>query len=377
MKRMCGALLVVLSAGSLAACLPPPFNLDLSLAAQTASRLTFQEEVGPIDSTGGFLDSSSANAAFYPERTTTGITTQAGFVLSQEPGYGQTLTFFSSNGGNWRQVGGTQSLAPVSSDPYPTVMVQAQKYGHCVVALQIDDTLPYDSTYAFAQGDPATGLFPLSVWNATLLQTQTMNDLGFGFGDWVVGMSISRAAGATDALNLLIAVPDNVTGTFMEAAYPISQAGPGSVVALRSTQLDLAGLGVLPRLPRYQYLYDPASGYGFAGWYNGAGWTCVKWMEAATPPGAVVSQSLPGMTHRPDAMLSNGQILSTEGDVGRLYDQSGHQLAQFPLTGLRYVGETDLGGVPQVLFSQAWRQKQRLYFNVFSMETARLSSLGK
>jgi hypothetical protein len=106
-------------------------------------------------------------------------------------------------------------------------------------------------------------------------------------------------------------------------------------------------------------------------------WRCVRWNGA----GFTDSKVLPGITHRIDALLTTGMLFSTEGNVGRVYDSSGTEIASFPLGALRFIGERYVDGAPLALFSLARivteRYSETLAIDVYSIPAADLESLGK
>ena len=166
---------------------------------------------------------------------------------------------------------------------------------------------------------------------------------------------------------------------FVEVQFQLSQTGLVAAVPLRTAQLDLVS-GIPPTGPPQQslYYYDPVTTMGFANWFDtpSASWVCWKWYES--PPGTAVTSRVTGISHRIDALLATGELFSTEGDVGRIYDQNGNQLSQFSLTGFSFVGEVYVGGTAQVLFSQTlWFGNNALYFNVYSIPSSDLKKLGQ
>ncbi len=80
--------------------------------------------------------------------------------------------------------------------------------------------------------------------------------------------------------------------------------------------------------------------------------------------------------HRVDAMLSTGQLLSTEGGTGRLYDRDGTLLAAFPLGNLRLLSEEYVGGVARIYFSQYLEFNNSGHFNVYWIRSDALATLG-
>jgi hypothetical protein len=180
-------------------------------------------------------------------------------------------------------------------------------------------------------------------------------------------------------LDRVYALAKNTTsGRFEEAEFDISSTGlslPG--VRLRSIGIDLSGVGSTGIPTHALYYYDPLTTLGFANWWDSAagGWVTWKWYETTPGSGVAVPTQLTGITHRIDAMLSTGELFSTEGDVGRIYDQNGKLGDQFLFTGLSFVGEVYVGGEAQMLFSQALWYNNQLHFNVYAIATKNAKTL--
>ncbi len=360
---------------ALLTCAPAPFNLTLSLSAGLASQLTLLGEVGPLENVS--VNQGSTDVIFIPEKdATSGINVQAGFVYAMDPANGQNLSFVAYDSGQraWIRHGNMQSFGPLSTDSYPNLIVHSVKYSHNVMAFQFFDATPDTNRYSLMSGNPSTSTFTNPVW--ITFQSQINTDYGIASSKTIGISTGATLAAGPDLVNLLV---ENVTGDYLETRYDLSEVGSGidTPVQLRTMVFDLVLLLVLPpALPRLLYFYDPVSTYAFAQWNTGAGWTCMKWTEF--PAGFLMYQPLPGITHRLDAMLTTGELLSTEDDTARIYDQSGALRAQFSLYGLRYVDEIyDGSGVAQVVFSQAFWQAGKLHFNIYSIATTRLKSLDE
>lgn len=85
-----------------------------------------------------------------------------------------------------------------------------------------------------------------------------------------------------------------------------------------------------------------------------------------------------GVTHRIDAVLSTGELLSTEGGTLRLYDPSGQgtQLYAVPLNGLQFCYEAYVGGTAYVFFSLPISLSRGDWaFNVYAIPTSMMRSL--
>ncbi len=87
--------------------------------------------------------------------------------------------------------------------------------------------------------------------------------------------------------------------------------------------------------------------------------------------------SLP-TSNRIDAVLTSGQLLSTQDGTLRVYDAGGNQLFSKPLNGLQYCYEAYVGSTPYVFFTLPMSLKQGQWvFNVYAIATSSIGDLGK
>ncbi len=360
----------------LLSCSLPPFNVNLSQSAVTASKLAFVGQVGPIKS---LSSSQNTNFAFYPEKNASGgITLQAGFVTWISQSAMQQMAFVVGS----EIVGSTQNLGLTTADPpMPGYSIQSVKNAHNNFVFSYDPT--YVSHFKWAQmtGNPSTNTYTPPTW--TDLNSLINTYFGIALADCLirdVSISPNPNTGYDTAYVLVkdITNPNQALQTFLEAQFQISQNG-----LLVGTQLRGAEVGLNSLLPSDQapfgppyytlYYYDPGTTYGFAEWYDtpSLSWICWKWT------GVVAPSRVAGITHRIDALLTTGELFSSEGEVGRVYDQNGNQLSQFSLTDLSFVGEVYVGGVALMLFSQALWYNNALQFNVYSIPSSNVKSLGQ
>jgi hypothetical protein len=382
MKRAPGAALLVL-ASTLVTCSPPPFNLDLSLSAQAASRMTLVGQVGPVGnlSMGSQASQGSPDFAFLPEKDGLGgITLQAGFVHLSSAIDGEQVAFIASNGSQYQRYGGSQWLGPASTDPYPVDQLQSAKSGHSGFAVQFNDAAPLTSTYTLATGDPSTNSFGPTTSQA--LNVPVGSSPFDGTTKEVIGFSIrpDPSAGLDRTYWLF---RQSGTSNYLEAELNLGSTlmPMSSGTALRGpTYYDLSSIVDTPN-NRVLYYFDPAAMRSYASVWNSpaapGGWSTWVWTDNQTVP---THQQLTGIANRVDALLATGEMFSTEGNVGRVYDPtsaSGSLEAEFELGALRFVGEVYLGGTASVLFSQALWMNGEITFNIYSIPSAQLKSLGR
>ena len=176
------------------------------------------------------------------------------------------------------------------------------------------------------------------------------------------------------------------TENYLETRVDISQfaiVGPATV--LRSTPAapyDMSSF-LPPRTSvdskRFLYYYDPVSDRSYASWWSTLSspnqWMTWVWIDAVP-----THWRLTAVDHRIDALVTTGELFSTEGNIGRVYDPTtptGSLEAEFPLNDLRFIGEVYVGGTPTLLFSQALWYNNQVTFNVYSIPTSKLKSLGQ
>ncbi len=373
MTRQLSLALIILTISS---CSPPPFNLGLSQSAAVASKMALVGQIGRIQS---ISSQGNTNFAFFPEKDGSGgITLQSGFVTWISQSTSQQIAFVVAGGGQsaYRVVAGPQNPGATNQNPpFPGFTIQSVKSAYNNVIFSYDTSFASRLKYAFMVGDPVGNTYTLPAWT-DLTPTFTIAPFFMGGGVHIRGVSISPAP--NPAYDYAYMLAKNLgTGNFQEAQFQISQTGLAAPVALRSAELNLSSVGSAGVPQEALYYYDPGTTIGFADWYDvpSSSWMCWKWYEF--PPGVASPAYLSGITHRIDAVLTTGELFSTEGDTGRVYDQNGNLLSQFSLTGFSFVGEVYVGGVAHVLFSQALWYNNGLQFNVYSIPTSSLKSLGQ
>jgi hypothetical protein len=361
---------------ALFSCTPPPFNLALSEGSATASRMSFVGEVGPISSF--FTGMGAGNLAFYPEKDpASGFTLQTGFVTWSWQSGPLQIAYVASNGSDYRVVGSPQGLGPLTMDPaYPGYVIQSIKGSNGNVAFSWDPAQPSQFKSTVMPGNPLGNTYASPSW-ADMSPVFTAAQFGIPATKVKirhVGIYPDPNTGWDKVYAL---VQNTSSGLFEEAEFNISSTGLSlpSVPRLRSVGIDLSSVGSTGIPLHALYYYDPSSTQGFANWWDSTAgaWVTWKWHEGT--PGSAVSSQLPGITHRIDAMLSTGELFSTEGGVGRVYDQDGNLGARFMFAGLSFAGEVYVGGEARMLFSQPLWYNHQLHFNVYAIATKDVKSL--
>lgn len=350
------------------ACLPVPFDLTLSQGAATAAKMT-RDNASTIGSSGGF-DSSGSGFAFYP-------TVLAGGGFDYSAGIATSMSdlqvSFRGIAGGAQYSQQSQSLSNPDSHAPPYIAWPLKSGPTYLFSITFDALNPSASQYVLYQGNPAGGTM-----NTVPGTLQSLT------GGWtVVGASFAEMDGLSYAYDFVHLLGTDGTGNFTENGWQVQSTG----LPVQTT--PRGGLNPLPFLPttatRIQYFYDenqpgdPARAYNrsFGSWVDPASgsWKAYAWWQEPTGSGPIYSKPLP-VDHRIDALLSTGQLLSTEGDTGRLYDRDGNLLATFPLGNLVFIGEQFVGGVARSYFSQCLIYDHTLHFNVYWIASSQLATLG-
>ena len=374
---------------TLLSCSPPPFDLGISTSAKTAKRLTIIGKV-QIDPNSVNLGSTSSQGSedivFIPEKDGAGgITIQAGFISSMDPTSGQQVSFVAYDGSQGRYVryGSTLPLGPLSSDSYPRNVLQSVKSLHNGIAFQFDDVTPANNQYTIATGNPGTSTFTTS---APISLNSFLNVAPFnGNTKRVSGVSTYPDPSTTLDRSYWL-FREQGTENYLETRVDINQFPiVGPVTVLRSTPVlpyDMSSflpLRTSPDSKRFLYYYDPVSNRSYASWWSTLS-SPDQWMTWVWTDAVPTHWQLTGIDHRIDALVTTGELFSTEGNIGRVYDPTtptGSLEAEFPLSDLRFVEEVYIGGTPTILFTEALWYSRQLYFNVYSIATSQLKTLAQ
>jgi hypothetical protein len=365
-------------AALLTSCLPVPFDLTVSQGAASARRMT--RDNGSLLTINQGIDPSAHDFVFYPSIAAAGLDYSYGFVVSQRD-LEANIAFVKNNAlsGNYDTVSQFQGVIG-NPDPHaPPFSAWPVKSGPAyLLGFAFDAVNPLWNLYSLFWGNPAT--FTLSqVGNSMNSQILTV----FGLNAIMIGASVSADPSAGyDMIHWL----GTQSSGYVEFIFQGSSAG--LAFPPNPTPRGTAGYGLsfIPAgLARCTYFYDdnqsgdPArlQNRSFASWWDStsSSWVSYAWWQSPTGLGSIFSMRLP-VDHRLDALLSTGQLLSTEGGTGRLYDRDGNLQATFPLGNLIYIAEEYVGGVPRCYFSQCLVYDNKLHFNVYWIQTDQLSSLG-
>ncbi len=374
----------ILPALFLLTCSPPPFNLAISNSAKTAKKLTLVGQVGPLDPGSINLGSQgNEEVVFIPEKDGAGgITVHSGFVSTMDPSSGQQISFISNN----VRYGSSVPLGPLSTDSYPNFMVQSVKSTHNVIAFQYFDTNPPNNQYMIATGNPSAGTFNSSTWNLLNYFINVPIPPFFFTNARVIGVSIYPDPNpALDRSYWLFR--DQISNTYLESEFDISQNFfppipplPQGIPLRGLVQYDISPfVGNLAK--RVLYYFNPVTSRSYVSVWNSPlspnNWSTWVWIDNNPVP---TNWQLTGIGNRIDALLTTGELFSTQGNIGNVYDPTtptGTLEATFPLSDLRFIGEVYIGGTATVLFSEALWFGNQVTFNIYSIPTAQLKTLAQ
>ncbi len=346
---------------------PPPYNADLNLAVQLTSRMRLIGTLGPVNVSGGSLPATEA--VFLPVRQPAAdigsVTAQPGFVVSSD-GFSDYVQFaYVTMDGRMENSGGN-SYPLIGSDPnYPPLVTFAGVATASTATILIAGL---DPAVLPASYDMGTATLPQGPASFTGSQPD-MSSLALA-APWststIVGMSIQAQPTQDTSFWLLF---DAVSLQYGEVQSTVPTGGAFTAASSPLT----SALAFLGGATPVMYFRDPALGVGYASFFSGGAWQCWSWQ-----PGDVNTRQLTGITHRVDALLSTGQLLSLQDGVLRLYDPagSGRQVFSVDLQGLRFCYETYVGPVPYIFFSQSMNFGYGDWgFRIYAIPTAELFTL--
>jgi hypothetical protein len=333
--KLCALSFLVLA---IAAC-APPYSAELNTSAGLASQMNLLADFGPVNSPDG--DATTA-IKFLPTKPTVAtinaLSLQSGFLVSESPGYESLRFAFQDPSGNVQTTGGVGSFSLAGADPnYPL-------YQYAVLT-------PILTTVAdilVLKMDPATAT-TADLYRATLTNnafskltpppTENLLDL---WGRPVVGFQLFPLPGA-DRFGFLF---DN--GSPLDGDGTANLNGSATVFdtpVAGNTNIQFPG--TQKRALFYNNGQTGSLYRSYASYYNAGQWACCWWKAS----GIAAATPLPGVTHRIDALLTSGDLLSTEDATLRMYDPDGLEVLSVGLRALQFCYEAYVGSTPYVFFS--------------------------
>ena len=342
----------------LAGCVPPYLE-----ALDKAARLTHQmTEVGSLGAVG--LSTTATTVRLLPPKPSSSVTSisqvnvQSGFlVFDDTPGESVTYAYRDS-GGN---IQNANSLAPLSlagaDGHYPLYQYEVTQTTTTaqMVVYHMDPNGAVDTAQLLTAGLPPSGSLSSPLGAAASLSSFNTA------GNPVFGESVMPgASGGPDLFQWFVG---NGSGVFEQ--FSTTLLGTTAVFNSVGTP-TLISMPLVPNLLRFMY-YSAARSY--LEYYSG-GWICLDITSNASPV------QLAGISHRIDALLTDGDLLSTENDTLTLYDPNGSQLLAMPMGGLRFCYEAYVGTTPYCFFSLPMQvQHGDWIFAVYAIPTSQMRGL--
>jgi len=332
----------------------PPYSAELNSAAPLARQMTLLGTLGAVNSPDG---DSTTSIKFLPIKPTSTATTIAqlnvgsGFLVSRTPGR-EGLSFALQSGGKVQtsNIGASFSLS--GADPnYPLNeydVIDTTTTANIVV-LHMDGT----TSGSFYQ------LFTADLGNGSLMGA-AQNPLGPVYGSQTPLAVQDLPILAADKFNFLF----TNGSTWSEVDASLSGSSFGTGVILRTVTLPSG-------IHRMLYYRRADNTLSYFGYNSGGQWIWSRYDGSTSNP-------LSSVTHRIDALLSNGDLLSTEGGTLRIYDSggTGTQVSSVQLDALQFCYEAWVGPTAYVFFSLTLGFPHNSWaFQVYAIPTSSLRGL--
>jgi len=346
----------------------PPYYPELNVNAALTDQM---KQVGTISGVSPDQGDQATSVRFLPTRPTAtdlaGVSVTSGFVITTTAA-NENFAFFSASGGKASKAspsGGAQtSLSLAGADPhYPLYQYVVAATGPTanLVIVRLDPADPTTSWVELVQN--ARLSVPAMTSPNTNPETAPL-----------VGASAFAREQADDSFSGLSLVPtpppEFSTDIGVTIDGVVNVLNPGTNVSFPP----------LPSLNSFLYYYNPIAGTNYAQVFSSGKWVCYTWPDVPSTPASL--PVLTGVVHRIDAILSTGDLLSTEGGTLRLYDPNGGKGAgaevnAFDLGGLQFCYEAYIGSTPYVFFALPLTGKKsgEWIFQVFAVPTAGMRDL--
>jgi hypothetical protein len=339
----------------------PPYIAELNSSFALAQQMTKVATLGTY-----YTGSSTTSMKFLPARPTAAtldtLNIQSGFLVSRTPGV-ENLTFVSKNSDQNMQSSGGQVFPLAGADPnYPF-------YEYNVIATTTTANILVYHFDAASVGNNTYQLFTAGLPNGPFQSATGTNFFTslFGSSSVYAGQVLPLPAAPYSQFNFLMTfgtLNQEGTGSF---ASPIFSTGTVTNSSVSS----------LPGAPGYRVLYyqngqSGAASLSYASFYDSAGrWVCYQWN---TSPTSMVQ--LPGIANRIDALLSTGDLISTDGGTLRVYDLNGVQMMSVSLGAMQFCYEAYVGTTAYLFFTVSMDLVRDAWaFQVYAVPTSSLRGL--
>jgi len=327
--KHCPLLLLALLIASCA----PPYSPELNTSAALADQMALIGTIGPVSSPDGSATTAIKLLPAKPTASTTSLTQMkltSGFLVSESSGREKLSWVLEDSGGNVQRSDSNGGFDLTGADPnYPfyDYNVLTTTTTANMVVYNLGSLVP-STTYQAFTADLGNAQF-LNQVPTTLFQSF--------FGTQIVyGGQVFPLPGS-DQFNFLLSnggILEEDTATFTSPLFSGSTLQNPSVPAL-------PGLG-----SRVLYYQNAALGLSYASYNTGGQWVCYQWNASPTS-----LSLLAGVTRRIDAVLTDGDLISTHDGTLTIYDSNGVKVHSVPLAGMQFCYEAYVGGTPYVFFS--------------------------
>lgn len=346
----------------------PPYNAELNSAAPLADQMTLLGTLGPVKSPDGSSTTAIKFLPIKPTVTTTSLgalNVETGFLVSQSPDHESLCFAYQESGGNVRISDFRQGFSLVGADRnYPLyqyeVVTPTTTTSTDILVLKIDPATPAAGTADLYRATLPNGPFT----KPSPPPTQQLTTV-FG-GPPVLGFSVFALPGA-DRFGFLFdngsPLDGDGTANFNGSTVVFNTPTPGST--------NIQFPGTQKRALYYNNGQTGTPYRGYASYYDAGNWLCYRWDLTVTP-----ATLLSGVTHRIDALLTNGDLISTEDATLRIYDPGGSEKVSVGLGALQFCYEAYVGLTPYVFFSLTLDfPRDNWAFRVFAIKTSKLREL--
>jgi hypothetical protein len=351
---LAGATLAAALSLALAGC-APPYIEALDKAAPLIRQMRAVGTIGSVS-----LGNSQTNTRFLPTKPTAASLgpgdVQSGFLI-QDGGGNEYVSFVYTDSSGQAQNSNSQSFSLAGADPnFPLYQyeVAATTTTANLVVFYMNPTTASSNSAQLLTSSASSGSLAVTAGPATL--TSYTGGVFSVIGEQVV----PTVSGG----------PDNFRWFCSDGLGNFSQVPTYSLAvppAVFNTNAVAGAPLAIPAVNRYMYYTTLVRGY--AEYFSGGQWVCYDISGAPVILG--------GIRHRIDALLSTGDLLSTEGGAFTLYDPSGSQLFSVASDGLQFCYEAYIGSTPYVFFSLPMQVAHGNWlFNVYAVPTSSLRSLG-
>lgn len=317
----------------------PPYSAELNSSAGLADQMNLLADFGPLNSPDG---DATTSIRFLPIKQTAAsidaLSVQSGFLVSRSAGRESLMFAFEDSSGNARTTGSVGSFSLAGADPnYPLYQYEVLTPSSTTVAdilvLKMDPVVA--STADLYRATLASNAFS----KLTPPPTQDLTGL---WGRPVVGFQLFPLPGA-DRFGLLF---DN--GSPLDGDGTVNLNGSTTVFDTPTAgNTNIQFPGTQKRALFYNNGQTGSLYRSYASYYNAGQWACCWWKSSGIAP----ATPLPGVTHRIDALLTNGDLISTQDSTLRIYDPDGAEVLSVGLGALQFCYEAYVGATPYVFFS--------------------------